>query len=49
MASSERTGGKRTITVESVRYVGPDVAIADGRYELSRVGGGQTRKMWSTS
>jgi uncharacterized protein (TIGR02246 family) len=48
MASSERTGGKRTITVESVRYVSPDVAIADGRYELTGLAGGQTRKMWST-
>jgi uncharacterized protein (TIGR02246 family) len=48
MASSERTGGSRTITVESVRYVTPDVAIADGRYELSGLAGGQTRKMWST-
>ncbi len=48
MASSERTGGKRSITVESVRYVGPDVAIADGRYELTGLAGGQTRKMWST-
>jgi uncharacterized protein (TIGR02246 family) len=48
MASSERTGGKRTITVESVRYVTPDVAIAEGRYELSGLAGGQTRRMWST-
>ncbi len=48
MASSERTGGKRTITVESVRYVTPDVAIADGRYELTGLAGGQTRKMWSS-
>jgi len=48
MASSERTGGKRIITVESVRYVTPDVAIADGRYELTGLAGGQTRKMWSS-
>lgn len=48
MASSERTGGHRTITVESVRYITPEIAIADGRYELSGLKGGQTRKMWST-
>jgi uncharacterized protein (TIGR02246 family) len=48
MASSERTGGKRTLTVESVRYVTPDVAVADCRYELTALAGGQTRKMWST-
>src|SRR5574341_218923 len=35
MASSRNTGGKRTITVESIRMVTSDVAIADGRYELT--------------
>jgi uncharacterized protein (TIGR02246 family) len=48
MASSNRTGGKRTITVESVRMVTPDVAIADGRYELTGLAGGATRSMWTT-
>src|SRR5881397_1421279 len=33
MASSRSTGGHRTITVESVRFLSPDVAIADGRYD----------------
>src|SRR5262245_20217994 len=45
MASSSNTGGKRTITVESVRLVTPDVAIADGRYELKGIDGGETRSM----
>ncbi|MGE0883697.1 MAG: SgcJ/EcaC family oxidoreductase [Blastocatellales bacterium] len=48
MASSRNTGGKRTITVESVRFVTSDVAIADGRYELSGLAGGATRSMWTT-
>jgi uncharacterized protein (TIGR02246 family) len=48
MASSQRTGGTRSITVESVRFLTPDVAIADGRYELSGLAGGQTRRMWTT-
>lgn len=48
MASSANTGGKRTITVESVRFVTPDVAIADGRYELTGLAGGATRSMWTT-
>jgi len=48
LASSESTGGHRTITVESVRFVKPDVAIADGRYEITGVTGGQDRRMWST-
>ena len=48
MASSKSTGGKRTITVESVRMLTPDVAIADGRYELTGLAGGATRNMWTT-
>ncbi len=48
MASSTNTGGKRTITVESVRFVTPDVAIADGRYELTGLAGGVARSMWTT-
>src|SRR4030095_17102148 len=48
MASSSSTGGKRTITLESVRFVTPDVAIADGSYELTGLAGGETRRMWTT-
>lgn len=48
MASSRRTGGTRTITVESVRFLAPGVAIADGRYEISGTAGAQTRKMWTS-
>jgi uncharacterized protein (TIGR02246 family) len=48
MASSQSSGGKRTITVESVRWVAPDVAIADGRYEITGLGGSGSRMMWTT-
>ena len=48
MASSRSMGGKRSITVEQVRFVAPDVAIADGRYELSGLAGGTNRSMWAT-
>jgi len=48
LASSQNTGGKRTITVESVRFLAPDVALADGRYELTGLAGGESRKMWTT-
>lgn len=48
MASSSSTGGKRTITVESVRLLSADVALADGRYELTGLAGGATRSMWTT-
>lgn len=42
LASSEATGGKRTITVETIRFLTKDTVIADGRYEIN------DRKMWST-
>jgi uncharacterized protein (TIGR02246 family) len=48
MASSRSTGGKRTITVEQVRFMTPDVAIADGRYDLTGLSGGTNRSMWAT-
>jgi uncharacterized protein (TIGR02246 family) len=47
LASSQQTGGKRTIAVESVRFPARDVAIADGRYEITGGTGGD-RKMWTT-
>lgn len=47
MASSQSTGGKRTITVESVRFLSPTVALADGRYDLTGLAEGQTRQMWT--
>ncbi len=45
MASSAQNTGQRTITVETLRMIGPDVAIADARYEIR---GAETRRMWST-
>ena len=48
MASSQSSGGKRTITVTSVRFVAPGVAIADGRYEITGMADGGSRKMWAS-
>jgi uncharacterized protein (TIGR02246 family) len=48
MASSQRTGGTRTITVETVRFPARGIAIADGRYEISGLAGGATRRMWTS-
>jgi uncharacterized protein (TIGR02246 family) len=48
LASSESTGGRRTITVESVRFLSPGAAIADGRYEIAGLAGGETRRMWTS-
>jgi uncharacterized protein (TIGR02246 family) len=47
LASSTRNPGRRSITVESVRFITPDVAIADGPYEIAAAGGGM-RRMWTT-
>ncbi|BDC51807.1 hypothetical protein F183_A41220 [Bryobacterales bacterium F-183] len=47
MASSRANSGRRTITVETVRMLSADVAIADGRYEI--VGDNNpARKMWAS-
>jgi uncharacterized protein (TIGR02246 family) len=48
LASSASTGGTREITVETVRMIGPDVALADGRYEISGLADGTTRRMWTS-
>jgi len=42
VASSKNESGTRTITLESIRFLEPTVAIADGRYDLA------DRHMWST-
>jgi uncharacterized protein (TIGR02246 family) len=46
-ASSASNDGKRTITVETVRFLSVDVALADGRYEIAGGTGGD-RKMWAS-
>ena len=48
LESSRRTGGKRSITVQSVRLLTPDVALVDGRYTQTGLAGGQDRVMWTT-
>jgi uncharacterized protein (TIGR02246 family) len=47
LASSQRTGGSRTIALETIRFPTRDVAIADGRYAITGGAGGD-RRMWST-
>ena len=48
LASSESTGGHRTITIQTIRLLAPGVALADGPYDLTGLAGGQSRRMWST-
>lgn len=41
LATTQSTGGKRTISVDRIRFVGNDVAIIDGRYDsVGRADGG---------
>ena len=46
LRSSRTNPGARTLTVETVRFLAPDVALADARYVIAAPGG--TRHMWST-
>lgn len=46
--SSRRNPGERTITVETVRFLTPEVAIANARYEIAGADGREARRMWST-
>jgi uncharacterized protein (TIGR02246 family) len=46
LESSKRNPGRRAITVSAVRFITPDVAIADGPYEIGE--GANTRRMWTT-
>jgi uncharacterized protein (TIGR02246 family) len=48
LESSDNNPGKRILTVETIRYIDPAVALADARYEIAGEGVAATRKMWST-
>ncbi len=48
MASSRKETGKSSIQVESIRWLGPDLALVDGRYETSAAETGASRKLWTT-
>lgn len=47
MRSSESNPGKRTITIDKIRFLNSECAIADSRYEIENADG-TSRKMWST-
>jgi uncharacterized protein (TIGR02246 family) len=46
LASTKQSGGTRTIVLETIRFPTRDVALADGRYEITGGTGGD-RRMWS--
>jgi uncharacterized protein (TIGR02246 family) len=48
LTTQQSTGGTRTISVDSLRFVGADVAIADGRYDsVGRADGTDQRMLTS--
>ncbi len=47
MASSKKENGHSSVVLESVRLIGSDAAIADGRYETVTARNSTPRKMWS--
>jgi uncharacterized protein (TIGR02246 family) len=48
LATTRTTGGRRTITVDSLRFLSSDVAIADGRYDsVGRTDGTDQRMLTS--
>jgi uncharacterized protein (TIGR02246 family) len=48
LATQQSTGGRRTITVDSIRFLGSDVALVDGRYDSVGRGDGTDRRMLTT-
>lgn len=46
--SSASNPGDRSLTVETIRFIDKQAAIADARYEIKARDGTITRKMWST-
>jgi uncharacterized protein (TIGR02246 family) len=47
LESSKRNPARRSITVESVRFLSPEVALVDGRYIQKGAEGGKDREMWT--
>ena len=47
LESSRRNPARRSIAVESVRFLAADVALADGRYTQKGQAGGKDREMWT--
>jgi uncharacterized protein (TIGR02246 family) len=48
LTTQQSTGGRRTITVDSLRFLSADVAIADGRYDsVGRADGTDQRMLTS--
>lgn len=47
LISSNRNPGERTISIETIRFLNPNVAIVDTKYEI-KLDSNQVRNLWST-
>ena len=47
LASSQQAQGKRTFTIDTVRMIAANVAVADSRYEIAETDG-TMRRMWAS-
>lgn len=47
LRSSNTNQGKRTITVEQIRFLDPNIAIVDTRYQIE-LNDNRVRNLWST-
>lgn len=45
MQTQQSTGGRRTIAIEALRFIAPDVALVDGRYDSVGRADGSDRRM----
>ena len=48
LASSKANAGARAITIKTVRFPAPDVAIADGEYVIAASQTAAARNMWTS-
>jgi uncharacterized protein (TIGR02246 family) len=48
LESSARTGGNRSISIETIRLLTNEVALADGRYKQTGLAAGRDRELWTT-
>jgi uncharacterized protein (TIGR02246 family) len=47
LESSRKNPARRSIVVESVRFLSPEVGLVDGRYVQKARAGGKDREMWT--
>jgi uncharacterized protein (TIGR02246 family) len=48
LESSRKNAARRSIRLESIRFLAPGVALADGRYTQAGAADGKDRELWTT-